>query len=174
MIFSAKGTVLFIQVFSVALFWTLNISAACIDGDCVNGHGTFAWPNGDRYVGGWKNGKLDGTGSFIWSDGDRYFGVWKDNVNIAHGDYIFPANAIRYIVDIRNSSDETGCIRGDCENGYGTYSWISGAKYVGFFENGKKNGQGAYCFPDGKRIEGVWDNGQFVGRQESSKLKIGS
>ena len=36
------------------------------------------------------------------------------------------------------------CISGDCENGYGTYTWPSGGKYVGEWKDGKRNGLGKY------------------------------
>ena len=29
------------------------------------------------------------------------------------------------------------CIKGDCNNGYGTFTWTDGAKYVGEFKDGK-------------------------------------
>ena len=29
------------------------------------------------------------------------------------------------------------CIKGDCNNGYGTFTWTDGAKYVGKFKDGK-------------------------------------
>ena len=35
--------------------------AACIQGNCENGKGTFTMFNGDKYVGEWKDGKKDGT-----------------------------------------------------------------------------------------------------------------
>ena len=35
----------------------------CISGDCENGHGTFTWANGGKYVGEWKDGKQHGQGT---------------------------------------------------------------------------------------------------------------
>ena len=29
------------------------------------------------------------------------------------------------------------CIKGDCNNGYGTYTWADGRKYVGEFKDGE-------------------------------------
>ena len=31
------------------------------------------------------------------------------------------------------------CIKGNCKNGQGTYTWSSGSKYVGEWKNGKFN-----------------------------------
>ena len=33
------------------------------------------------------------------------------------------------------------CIKGDCNNGYGTYTYANGSKYVGEWKDGKENGQ---------------------------------
>ena len=46
------------------------------------------------------------------------------------------------------------CIKGDCQNGQGTYTFPDGEKYVGEWENNKKHGQGTYTFPDGSKYEG--------------------
>ena len=43
-----------------------------------DGQGTYIYPNGEKYVGDWKNGKYHGHGTYTWSDGRKYFGEWKD------------------------------------------------------------------------------------------------
>ena len=49
------------------------------------------------------------------------------------------------------------CISGDCQNGYGTYAWDTGQKYVGEFKNNSKDGFGKYY--EGDTIyEGGWKN----------------
>ena len=45
-----------------------NVYAECKEGNCSNGTGTMVWPNGDQYVGEWKDGKILGVGSLSWSD----------------------------------------------------------------------------------------------------------
>jgi hypothetical protein len=46
--------------------------------DCkYNGLGTLTLPNGEKYVGEWKNGERHGQGIFTLSDGWKYFGEWK-------------------------------------------------------------------------------------------------
>ena len=77
------------------------------------------------------------------------------------------------------------CIKGDCNNGYGTYiladggkyvgehkdgyrhglgtyTLANGDKYVGEFKNGKRNGQGTYTGTDGTIKKGIWKNGELV------------
>ena len=44
-----------------------------------HGHGTYIWPNGNRYEGEYRNGKRHGHGTFTWADGDRYEGEYRDD-----------------------------------------------------------------------------------------------
>ena len=54
------------------------------------------------------------------------------------------------------------CIEGDCNNGYGTYTWNTGDKYVGEYKDGKYHGQGTYTATDGTVIKGIRENGKLV------------
>ena len=81
------------------------------------------------------------------------------------------------------------CIKGDCNNGQGTYRWESGDEYVGEWKDGKRHGlgtytyasgefagdkyvgewkdsnqhgQGTYTFADGTVEKGIWENGELV------------
>ena len=77
------------------------------------------------------------------------------------------------------------CIEGDCSNGYGTYTWENGSKYVGewkdgeFYEgtrtwaNGAKyagefkdfkfHGQGTYTNANGNKYVGEFKDGKYNG-----------
>ena len=57
------------------------------------------------------------------------------------------------------------CIEGDCNNGYGTYTWADGTKYVGEWKDGKRHGQGTYTFPDGTVEKGIWEKDKLIERQ---------
>jgi len=46
-------------------------------------------------------------------------------------------------------------------NGQGTFTFASGDKYVGEFKNDKRNGQGTFTFASGTVKEGIWDNNEF-------------
>ena len=54
------------------------------------------------------------------------------------------------------------CIKGDCINGYGTYTYANGSKYVGEWKDGKENGQGTYKFANGKVDKGIWKNNKLI------------
>ena len=50
------------------------------------------------------------------------------------------------------------CISGDCSNGFGTYIYDSGAKYVGEYKEQEMHGQGTFTHPDGTTESGIWKN----------------
>ena len=43
----------------------------------------------------------------------------------------------------------TGCTEGDCNNGYGTWTYTDLTTYVGEWRDGKKHGQGTVNWPNG-------------------------
>ena len=51
------------------------------------------------------------------------------------------------------------CIKGDCNNGYGTYTWPDGSKYVGEFKLGLFHGQGTLTYTDGRQYVGEFKDG---------------
>ena len=79
------------------------------------------------------------------------------------------------------------CIKGDCTNGYGTFTWKSGEfagdRYVGEFKDGKQHGQGTFTYADGDKYIGefkddylhgqgtyTWANGnKYVGEFKDGK-----
>ena len=54
------------------------------------------------------------------------------------------------------------CVEGDCINGQGTLTFVSGDKYVGEFKDNKKNGQGTYTFANGDKYVGEWKDDNFI------------
>ena len=40
--------------------------------------GTVTWPDGEKYVGEFKDGKENGQGTYTWPDGDKEVAVYKD------------------------------------------------------------------------------------------------
>ena len=91
-------------------------------------------------------------------------------------------------IDESSEDDDSRCVSGDCENGYGvykfsddwegdiykgnfkdgkrhgygTYYWSEGSKYEGNWSNGNQHGEGKYTFADGEVTEGEWSNGEFI------------
>ena len=58
------------------------------------------------------------------------------------------------------------CIEGDCNNGYGTFTWTDGAKYVGEFKIGLMHGRGTYIWADGTKYAGEFKDGKLIKSKE--------
>ena len=66
----------------------------------------------------------------------------------------------------------TECIEGDCDNGYGTYTFANGDKYIGEYKDGEIHGQGTLTYADGRVEKGIWENGQLVKLKEEMKKEM--
>jgi len=68
------------------LFFTLSLaSGQCVSGDCMNGTGIYLFPSGAKYIGQFKNAKMDGIGSCYYTDGSKYQGEWKESYPQGNG-----------------------------------------------------------------------------------------
>ena len=66
-----------LYIFLVLMFCNVGF-AECIEGNCVDGQGTYTWASGHKYVGEYKDGKRHGQGTFTWANETKYVGQWKD------------------------------------------------------------------------------------------------
>ncbi len=131
------------------------------------------------YTGEYVQGNMTGDGVFEYKDGKKYVGEFKDNYFHGEGTLYYPNGKIesgiweKDVLVRKSTTKETGCISGNCENGFGTYVWKTGGKYIGDFENGKRDGKGTYTFENGDVYKGDWKNGTYDG-QGTYKFKSGS
>jgi len=116
-----KCLILFSVVFGLLILQSQasNLSA-CKGNYWTNCFGTYTYPNGDKYVGEFKDDKRNGMGIYIWGpisefSGDKYAGQYKDNKF----------------------------------HGFGTYSFANGNRDVGQWENNKLNGNAIEYNADG-------------------------
>ncbi len=56
------------------------------------------------------------------------------------------------------------CIKGNCINGKGTFTWDNGSKYVGEFKDGQRHGQGTFTFSGLDIYVGEWKNDRENGQ----------
>ena len=49
-----------------------------------NCFGTFAYINGDKYVGEWRYGKTNGQGTYTYADGRVEEGIWENDAFLIH------------------------------------------------------------------------------------------
>lgn len=150
-----------------------DIQSGCISGDCENGEGIFAYADGSRYEGTFRNGKAELNGTFTYPNDEKYAGSFKEGFphgtgRLFHTDGTVTAGQWKegeYIgtneyVDNRH----LGCIKGDCQNGAGEYIFKDGARYEGQFQDGKPHGKGTVTYLNGEKYIGELANGKFNGQ----------
>ena len=96
----------------------------------LNGQGTINLPNGNKYVGEFKDGKHNGQGTFTDANGNNYVGEWKDD-KPSQGTFTF-SNGNKYVGEFKDGK----------YSGQGTYTWANGIKYVGDWKDGNPDGRG--------------------------------
>lgn len=153
----------------------------CVDGNCENGNGTYLSANGAIYVGQFRDGEIHGQGICTYADGSRYEGQWshrypegfgtkrwadgrefsgqwrRGQPQTRGGIFLYPNQPI-------TAADggfvpQSGCIKGDCENGRGVYAYADGSRYEGTFLLGQPHGSGIFFYPNGDRYEGQFAYG---------------
>lgn len=90
-----------------------------------NCYGTFAWANGDKYVGEWVDGKKDGQGTETFADGAKYVGEYRDNKRHGQGTFTL-SNGDKYVGGYRNGK----------RNGQGTVITTAGGITEGIWRDG--------------------------------------
>ncbi len=105
---------------------TQNKNIGCIEGNCVNGYGTYSYSNGDKYVGEWKDRKHHGQGTYTLPDGTKYEGQWKDDKVNGQG-----------TLTLSNGDKYVGQWKDDKRHGKGTYTFSDGRVLSGIWSDGE-------------------------------------
>ena len=66
------------------------------------------------------------------------------------------------VISHSQESKTTGCVSGNCGNGWGTYIYPDG-EYTGEWKDGKQEGHGTYTLNNGDKYEGSWLGGKKSG-----------
>lgn len=163
------------------LLHTGNLAAECIVGDCMNGHGSYRYKNGNVYTGDFREGKRHGQGVLEFKSGNRYDGEWRRDKMTGQATHTWAAgksagdkyigqfvngrfHGIGTYIDADGSRYE-GEWKDRKRTGYGIFTFATGSKdrYIGQYVDGKRHGMGTYYFESGNKFEGEWRNGKRYG-----------
>ncbi|MFN0203701.1 MAG: hypothetical protein ACKVTZ_19395 [Bacteroidia bacterium] len=137
------------------------------------GYGILKDATGSDYQGDFKNGKFSGYGILTTSDGARFEGEFSGNAPYGIGTY-YGADGSKRIGEwtgnvLRKENKQaitikTGCLKGNCENGTGAYTYAVGNQYEGSFKAGLPDGKGTMLYANGQKYEGDFKQGSKHGR----------
>ncbi|XP_014474500.1 PREDICTED: radial spoke head 1 homolog [Dinoponera quadriceps] len=118
-----------------------------------HGKGVYAFKNGARYNGDWRQGYKYGQGVFWYPDGTRYEGEWKRDAKHGFGVYFYANNDIY-----------EGSWKEDLRHGAGTYLYAdTGTKFMGTWMKDRMEGPGQLVHPR-HRFHGSWRSNLPYGR----------
>ena len=118
----------------------------------LHGQGRLEWSSGSVYEGGFVDGQMSGRGKVRWANGQAYEGEFRDGMMHGRGRMTMPDGAVY-----------DGEFRKDFFSGQGEISYADGRKYRGEFVLGSFQGKGRHESPDGEIHEGDFKNGEFTG-----------
>ena len=170
----------------LGLFTSVQLSAQCISGNCIDGKGTYVYPSGAKYIGEFANGEIHGIGVCYYTDGSKYAGQWSHRFPQGKGTKTFedgtkwtglwekgqPVDEQGNIVAIGQKEEaveeaeatvQSGCLSGDCEYGTGVFAYPDGSRYEGDFVDGKLNGNGTWYYPNGDFYAGQFKDNYMHG-----------
>jgi len=148
----------------------------------LNGQGTVTWPDGMKYVGEFRDGKMDGQGTLTWPQGRRYVGGFKDDkcdgqgvetrpngTNLQEewkdGQWYRVSGTLVYLDGTR----EVGTWNYDGTKSGGTITWKDGREYKGDWivsdlGTEQPHGMGTMTWPDGRAYVGQFRYGKMEGK----------
>lgn len=118
----------------------------------LHGQGRLEWANGSVYEGGFAEGLMSGRGRLRLPNGDTYEGELRDGMMSGRGRYEVPQREVY-----------EGEFSQDYYWGQGELTYADGRKYRGAFVRGDFEGKGRYESPDGEIHEGDFRAGEFTG-----------
>lgn len=132
------------------------------------GYGILVNPDGSKYEGLFRAGKLDGKGRYITVKGDFFEGMYSNGCASGFGVFIHSDGSIyrgNWMNDLpwgegEEWSSDGSYYKGDFfkgkKFGIGEFRWKDNAMYLGGVKNDMLHGEGMYTWADGKRYKGYW------------------
>lgn len=88
------SSIIFILTISLINFSSKAITISSLSSHKNFDYGTYVYPNGDRYVGFFKDNKFHGQGTFTWIKGESFSGFWENGYMTEEGIYTYPDGTV--------------------------------------------------------------------------------
>jgi hypothetical protein len=136
-----------------------------------NCFGSYTWPDGNKYVGEWRDGYFHGQGTFTFADGGKYVGEWRDGKSHGQVTWTRPGGG-GYVGEYKDGKF----------HGQGTLTGPNGDKYVGEWRDGNPyegieysaTGQVIATYSNGQRCEGCSPKTTPAPKYDDSKIVAAS
>lgn len=119
----------------------------------MHGKGTYIFRQGTKYVGEFVNGRIEGKGVMTTPDGTVSVGTFKNGVLDGYG-----------TIKWKNGTHYEGETKAGRMEGNGKLWYYDGSYYEGEFYRSKRHGQGTYIDKHGRKQTGRWEDGKYVGK----------
>jgi hypothetical protein len=136
--------------------------------------GTFIFPNGNKYVGNFKNGMANGKGEMTLNSSGEEIGIldagigvtvnglWKNN-ELTDGEVKIFGTKYYY----------GGGMKDGKFDGQGLYIFETGFQYEGGWKNGKRHSKGISIYTNKRQFHGTWEYGRaWTGKYYQSNGQI--
>ncbi|XP_050460190.1 radial spoke head 1 homolog [Cataglyphis hispanica] len=118
-----------------------------------HGNGKALLPNGDMYVGQYRDGLRDGKGVYVFKNGARYNGEWRHGCKYGQGIFWYP-DGTRY----------EGEWKRDERHGFGVYYYANNDIYEGSWKKNLRHGLGTYLYANTEtKFMGTWVDDRMQG-----------
>jgi hypothetical protein len=144
------------------------ITDATFKKSAIDGLAYISYPNGSYFHGQYKNNRRNGIGYYKWENGNIYVGGWKDGKQhglgytmnkenqITSGGVFENGKLITESTDDYQANKKTGNCTGNCDDGFGKYTYNNGDIYWGFFKNKQRYGVGTYLWSNKSSYTGAY------------------
>jgi hypothetical protein len=127
-----------------------------------HGYGVMRYASGNTFEGYWQNDRKHGFGVMIWRDMDEtYIGEWIDDQPNGFGEHIWGDSNAKTVKKQTCNMYRGQFLHGK-RHGRGTFFYMNGASYAGFWQDDSKHGSGVFLHPDGKMAVGDYDMNRLV------------
>eukprot|EP00597_Dinobryon_sp_UTEXLB2267_P012910 CAMPEP_0170112662 /NCGR_PEP_ID=MMETSP0020_2-20130122/9312_1 /TAXON_ID=98059 /ORGANISM="Dinobryon sp., Strain UTEXLB2267" /LENGTH=831 /DNA_ID=CAMNT_0010338641 /DNA_START=18 /DNA_END=2513 /DNA_ORIENTATION=- len=146
---------------------TVTYSGDWVD-DLREGYGVMKYSSGASYEGEWRADKKCGLGIMQWRATDElYSGQWENDEPHGTGEHIWGEGTMKGTMKKQLCNMYRGSFVAGKREGFGTFFYMNGSQYTGYWKNNMKDGTGVHIFSDGKIFAGIFESNRMIPATEA-------